>query len=163
MDESRRRTPAYDSIRTHGTAATSSLGESLQEKEKRVELELVALAEMRDEIAALRTDVDARIQQLEQLKKEKESLEAKERNERLDKLAKLYAGSRAKDAAQMLMQLDVETTAEIIHRMNEKDVVKIVQEMNKLGGPPGGPSGSQRAKELLDLYAEKALKKTASS
>jgi len=136
--------------------------EQLRQKEKQVALELEALAGIRDEIAAKRSEVDQQVQQLQQLLEQKRSEESRQREEMLDKLAKLYAGSKAKDAAQLLMERDLDTTVEIVRRMRERDVVKILEEMSKLQGEPGGPSGSERASALMDLYVEKAIQKPGS-
>lgn len=136
--------------------------EQLQQKQQQVELELVALAQIRDEIALKRLEVDQKVQQLKKLLEQQRSEEVQQRDAMLDKLANLYSGSKAKDAARLLMERDLETTVEIIQRMRERDVVKILQEMQKLGGEPGGPSGPERATELMDLFAEKALRRSGS-
>lgn len=136
--------------------------ETLRQRERQVEMELVSLAELRDDIARLRTEVDQKVQRLEKLESRKDDQESQERNARLDRLAKLYTSTRPRDAARLLMELDLETTAEIIHRMREQDVVKIIQELNRINEQIGGTTGPERARDLLDLYAEKALEKRGS-
>ncbi len=153
--------PSLESVRRE-RQRLSRWEAQLQQKQQQVELELVALSEIRDDIASKQLEVDQKILQLKKLLEEKQSEDTQQREEMLNKLAKLYSDTKAKDAARLLMERDVETTVEIIRRMNERDVVKILQEMNKLGGEPGGPSGPERATELLDLYAEQALRKPGS-
>jgi flagellar motility protein MotE (MotC chaperone) len=127
----------------------------LQRKEQRVQLELIAMAEMRDRIAALQQEVDRQKQELEKQRQAMEAQAVQEREERLDKLAKLYTDSKPKVAAQLLLDRDLETTVEILQRMNERDLIKIVEEMNKMEGT----AGADRAREILELFAEKALEK----
>ncbi len=127
----------------------------LQQKEQRVQLELIAMAEMRDRIAALQQEVERQKQELEKQRQAMEAEAVREREERLDKLAKLYTDSKPKVAAQLLLDRDLESTVEILQRMNERDLIKIVEEMNKMEGT----NGPGRAKEILELFAEKALEK----
>ena len=128
----------------------------LKEQEERVQLELIALADMRDKMAEMQSDIDQKKQDLEKLQKAVDTEEAQKREERLDKLAKLYTNMK-KDAAKLLMELDPESAAEIIPRFKEKDLVRILQDMSKIPSINGGPSGAERAQELLDLYTEKAM------
>lgn len=127
----------------------------LQQKEQRVQLELIAMAEMRDRIAALQREVERQKMELEKQRQAMEADAVREREERLDKLAKLYTDSKPKVAAQLLLDRDLETTVEILQRMNERDLIKIVEEMNKMEGT----NGADRAREILELFAEKALEK----
>jgi len=132
--------------------------EELQQKEQRVKMELIALAELKDDIAELRNQVDLEREKLATVQQQNDSRKTREKEERLAKLAKLYSATKPKSAAQLLMDMDPETTAEIIRRMREKEVVKIIEEMQKLGSTEGGLSGAERARDLLDLMAEKAMK-----
>ena len=135
--------------------------QKLRQQEQRVQLELVALAEMRDDLASMQDSIDQQKKELEDLQGKMNSEAEKERQERLDKLAKLFTDSKAKVAAKLLMDRDIETTVEIIQRMKERDLIKIVEEMNKIPAQDNQPSGADRAQELLDLFAEKALEKKA--
>jgi len=126
--------------------------EQLQRKERRVEMELVALSEMRDQMDHIQNTIDQEKSDLEKLMQTKESVEVMEQNERLAKLARLYARSKPKDAAALLEELDDETILEIIHRMREREALKIIQKMNR-----------DQAKELLTRYAEEAVAKKRAS
>lgn len=148
--------PALESVRKE-RERLAAWEQSLEQQEKEVQLELVALAELRDEIEQLRQEVEKETTRLEELRREKESEEAKERETRLNKLAGFYTNARAKEAARMMMEVDNETAVEIMHRMRERDISKIVTEMGKIDEEVNGRTGPQRAQELLDLYAEKAL------